>query len=75
MPSLTRDFNSLYPNISIEIFQGTYIDIIEWIKLGIVDLGFLSVSSAGKLPIHSLYNDTLVCVIPKNFPVSHSDYI
>ncbi|OOM15762.1 LysR family transcriptional regulator [Clostridium saccharobutylicum] len=75
IPPLTRDFNSLYPNISIEIFQGTYIDIIEWIKLGIVDLGFLSVSSAGKLPIHPLYNDTLVCVVPKKFPVSHSDYI
>lgn len=75
IPALTRDFNTIYPNISIEIFQGTYVDIIEWIKSGVVDLGFLSVSSAGQLPIYPLYNDPLVCVVPKDYPVSQSDYI
>ncbi|SFC15822.1 LysR family transcriptional regulator substrate-binding protein [Clostridium uliginosum] len=75
LPSLVRDYNTIHPNISIEIFQGTYDDIIKWIKSGIVDLGFLSVSSAGKLPIHPLYNDPLVCVVPKNYSVSQSDYI
>lgn len=75
IPALTRDFNSIYPGISIEIFQGTYVDIIEWIKSGVVDLGFLSVSSAGKLPIYPLYNDQLVCIVPKGYPVSNSDYI
>lgn len=75
IPALTRDFNAIYPGISIEIFQGTYVDIIEWIKSGVVDLGFLSVSSAGKLPIHPLYNDQLVCIVPKGYPVSHLDYI
>lgn len=75
IPALTRDFNAIYPGISIEIFQGTYVDIIEWIQSGVVDLGFLSVSSAGKLPIYPLYNDRLVCVVPKDYPVSHSDYI
>lgn len=75
IPALTRDFNAIYPGISIEIFQGTYVDIIEWIKSGVVDLGFLSVSSAGKLPIYPLYNDQLVCIVPKGYSVSQPDYI
>lgn len=75
IPSLIRDFNTIHPKISIEIFQGTYVDIIKWIKSGVVDLGFLSVSSAGKLPIHPLCNDPLLCVVPKDFPVSQPDYI
>lgn len=75
IPLLVRDFNMIHPNISIEIFQGTYDDIINWIKSGVVDLGFLSVSSAGKLPIYPLYNDPLVCVVPKNYPVSQPDHI
>lgn len=75
IPSLVHDFNTIYPHIAIKIFQGTYDDIIDWLKSGIVDLGFLSVSSAGKLPIYPLYNDRLVCVVPKNYPVSHKDYI
>lgn len=75
IPSLVNDFNMRYPHISIEIFQGTYNDIINWIKSGMVDLGFLSVSSAGKLPIYPLYNDPLVCVVPKNYKVSQTDYI
>lgn len=75
IPFLVRDYNMIHPNVSIEIFQGTYDDIIKWIKSGVVDLGFLSVSSAGNLPIYPLYNDPLVCVVPKNYPVSQPDYI
>lgn len=65
MPELMRSFRSLYPAITIELFQGTYDDVSYWIKNGIVDLGFLSVSSAGDIPIEPLYNDPLICVFPK----------
>ena len=36
-----------------------------WIKNGVVDLGFLSVSSAADIPIEPLYKDPLLCVVPK----------
>jgi DNA-binding transcriptional LysR family regulator len=65
MPELMHSFQKKYPAISIEIFQGTYDDVLYWIKNGIVDFGFLSVSSAGDIPIVPLYKDPLICVFPK----------
>ncbi len=64
---IIHSFAKLYPDINIEIYQGTYADVSYWIKSGIVDFGFLSVSSAGDLPIEPLYKDPLLCVVPKNF--------
>ena len=49
----------------MEIFQGTYDDVVYWIKNGVVDVGFLSVSSAADIPIEPLYKDPLLCVVQK----------
>lgn len=65
MPEIMHSFQKQYPAITIELFQGTYDDVSYWIKNGIVDLGFLSVSSAGDIPIEPLYKDPLICVFPK----------
>ncbi len=65
MPELIHAFAKSYPAIEMEIFQGTYDDVSYWIKNGVVDVGFLSVSSAGEIPIVPLYKDSLLCVVPK----------
>ncbi len=65
MPRLMHTFQEEYPAITIELFQGTYDDVVYWIRNGIVDLGFLSVSSAADLFIEPLYKDPLLCVMPK----------
>lgn len=58
MPELIHAFAKSYPAIEMEIFQGTYDDVSYWIKNGVVDVGFLSVSSAGEIPIVPLYKDS-----------------
>ncbi len=65
MPGIMNSFEKKYPGITIEVFQGTYDDVVYWIKNGVVDLGFLSLSSAADIPIEPLYNDPLLCVLPK----------
>lgn len=76
LPKIIRKFNEQYPNIKIEIFQGTYDDVIGWIKNGVVDIGFLSVACAeSKVPIYPLYKDELLCIVPKKFKVDNPDYI
>lgn len=65
LPSVMHSFQNEYPEITIEVFQGTYADVAYWLKNGIVDIGFLSVSSAGDIPIEPLYKDPLLCVVPK----------
>ena len=65
LPDILRSFQEKYEKIEIEVFQGTYDDVYYWIKNGVVDLGFLSVSSAKDIPIEPLFEDPLVCVLPK----------
>lgn len=68
LPDVLHSFQGQFPDISIEVFEGTYDDVVYWIKNGIVDLGFLSVSSAGDIPIEPLYKDPLLCIVPKGMP-------
>lgn len=62
LPDVMNSFRKEYPGITIEVFQGTYDDVAYWVKNAVVDLGFLSVSSAGDIPIEPLYKDPLICV-------------
>ena len=65
LPDILHSFEEQYPAIQLEVFQGTYDEVAYWIKNGVVDLGFLSVSSAKDIPIEPLYKDPLLCVMPK----------
>jgi DNA-binding transcriptional LysR family regulator len=76
LPNILHSFREKYEGITIEVFQGTYDDVVYWIKNGVVDLGFLSVSSAGDIPIEPLYRDPLLCVLPKGMKdAKHPDYV
>ena len=67
VPSIIKSFQEQYPAISIEVFEGTYDDVIYWIRNGIVDFGFLSTSSAGDLYIEPFYRDPLLCIVPESY--------
>lgn len=75
IPELVKEFSEIYPGIEVEIFQGTYNDIVNWITNGDIDIGFLSVSSAGNIPIEPLYNDRLMAVTPKGFYEKGKKYV
>ena len=49
LPDIMRSFQKKYPDIEIEVFQGT----------------FLSTSSAKDIPIEPLWRDPLLCIVPK----------
>ena len=40
MTDIIHSFHQRYPDINIELYQGTYADVSYWIKNGIVDIGF-----------------------------------
>ena len=67
MPDVIHAFGEKYPDVSVEILQGSYNEVREWIRNGTVDFGFLSASSANDLPLEILCEDKLVCVVPEDF--------
>ena len=70
LPQIMSSFGEKYPGVKIEVYQGSYDEVAFWLKNGVVDLGFLSVSSAGDIPIEPLCKDPLLCVMPKSMKVT-----
>ncbi|MDD6435313.1 MAG: LysR family transcriptional regulator [Clostridiales bacterium] len=70
LPEILNSFKSKYEDIKIDVYEGTYDDVYYWIKKGVVDFGFLSVSAAKDIPIVPLYRDPLLCVLPKGSKTS-----
>ena len=75
IPEIVKAYRTRFPGVEIEIHQGTYADVIQWIKTGIVDLGFLSTESTKELNVQPLYRDRLMCIVPKGFRTRHPGYI
>ena len=75
IPQIVAGYKREYPGVDIEIHQGTYRDVINWIKTGIVDLGFLSTESTRELQVYPLYRDRLMCIAPHGFATRNPGYI
>lgn len=75
MPEIVKRFQELYPRICIEVYQGTYEDVVEWVRNGTIDIAFLSKFSAAGVEFTPLYLDRLMCVVPKGFQTKNPGYI
>ncbi len=65
MTDILNTFKEKYEGVTVEVFQGTYSEITDWLKSGAVDIGFLSISAAKDIPIVPLCKDPLLCVMAK----------
>ena len=70
LPGLIEDFHRQYPHITFEIYQGSYEDIIEWIKTGVVDIGFLSKTVNPGFSFYEIFSDPLMCILKKGTPTA-----
>ena len=75
VPEIVKKFQENFPNIHIEIYQGTYADLVEWLKNGTIDLCIMSAVDAEGFDYKPLYHDRLLCVVPKGFQTKNRGYI
>ena len=75
LPELLSEFRKRYPAIAVEVFEGTYDDVIGWLNTGVIELGFLSASCNTTYSITPLYEDRLVCIAPEGFQTKKKGYI
>lgn len=68
LPGVLKAFKETYPRIEVEVYQGTYDDVKQWLRSGNVDLGFLSNNCAEEFPLTELMRDELVCVTAADRP-------
>lgn len=67
IPNLIKKFKELFPQITFEIYQGSYEDIIGWLKNSQIDLGFLSKSVNKEFNFYTIFEDPLMCILPLDY--------
>ena len=75
VPKIVKKFQEKFPGIRIEIYHGTYADLVEWLRNGTVDLCLMSGVDAEGFNYTPLYHDRLLCVVPEGFQTKNPDYI
>ena len=63
-----KSFMASYPQIEVEVYQGTYDDVKEWLRTGQVDLAFLSATCREEFNLTELFREPLLCIVPQDWP-------
>ncbi len=75
MPDVLHFFRTNYPRVEIQILDGNYDEIRDWIIHGQVDCGFLSSIVEDELQFYPLYDDPLCAVLPEGHPLARRSQV
>ncbi|MER1957126.1 MAG: LysR family transcriptional regulator [Solibacillus sp.] len=69
MPNIIPIMDELYPGIRIELREGDYYEIEQWLVNGEVDCGFLNRTSSKQFEFMPLKRDPLLCIVSNESPL------
>ena len=67
LPDIINKFKNIYPDIEVTVWQGNFNDVVEQVKLGILDIGFSALPIEENLEVIPLYKDPIYCITPQDF--------
>lgn len=73
MPSLISGFQKKYPNIRIQLFEGTQQDILQYLDDRMVNLAFFNCADTINYDWLPLMKDRMVAVLPKDHPMAENE--
>lgn len=73
LPILIREFQKRYPKVEFVIHQGDYSSILEWIKTGAVDFGFINPQAASGIKTLPLREGRMLAILPPNHPLAQME--
>lgn len=75
LPSVLKSFQTIYPAIEFDLWQGDYTEIEHWLIEGKIDLGFLKIPASKKLKQLYLGRDRILAILPPNHPLKDAPNI
>ena len=76
VPDIVRSFRKMYPGVEINISQGNYYDVSNWLSSGYTDLGFITLTlNTMGLEFKPLFRDRMVCVTSKDYVPPNTSYM
>lgn len=71
IPGIVKEMEDDYPNIEIELLEGNYTEIEQWLQSGKLDCGFINNETyLESFEIAQLKRDRLLCVVSDQSPLS-----
>lgn len=68
LPGILKSFKAQYPQIEVEVYQGTYDYMKDWLRNGQTDIAFLSFGCREEFALTELFAEPLRCITPKGWP-------
>lgn len=75
LPSILRQFRKYYPDINVQLIQGSLNDVAEWLRQGKLDIGFTALPVDQQLVTYPLISDPLYTVAPKDFKPKNTQFV
>lgn len=76
IPNIIKSFKVKFPNISVEVLQeDSYEYITNQVRTGVIDIGFVSLSSFETLFTTPLHRDKLLFLASNDFKPIHEGYV
>lgn len=72
LPPYLKRFRESYPNIGFELLQGDVTQISEWLRNGMVDVGFMTPPESDEFYFRELLADRMNIVLPPDHPLAGS---
>ena len=69
MPNIIPIMDELYPGIRVDLREGDYYEIEQWLVNGEVDCGFLNRTSSKQFEFMPLKRDPLLCIVSNESPL------
>ena len=66
LPGIIKRFQEDYPEIDIQLLNGDYHDIEQWLENGAIDIGFINLPCNAKCRYQALAEDRLLAVLPED---------
>ncbi|MCY8235162.1 LysR family transcriptional regulator [Priestia endophytica] len=63
LPNIIKIMEAKYPAIHIELKEGDYFEIEQWLLSGEIDCGFVNITQSNQFDIIPLKNDPLLCIV------------
>ena len=71
LPKILQAFHEKYPNIQIQLYNGEYEDLTDWLHRGTLDCAFLAMPAASDFNVTFLFQDSLVAILPEGHPMAN----
>lgn len=75
LPGMIREFQNSHPKVELQMLNGDYHDMEQWLKNGDIDLGFVSLPAPEGVETIPLAEDPLVAILPKGHPLAKREQL